>query len=657
MQDEINECIVILKDANIEDYILIDSKPKLHKDLYLKTLTKLADIYKELMKKQDHLFVQNCNKFLEYHSIILNVDFDNKNSKNELVNMYNSLCEHSINNNQTKNALSYLEKGLQVDPTNYTIHNNLGFIYKSLNQFNLSVMHYHLGIALNKDDIKVKSIGYLGLSCNFRSIQNWQQALFFLLKAEELSSIDPEIQNSLGVVYTEMRRTDLAEKSYLKGISYSENDKNMLESLYLNYGHMFFSNGDNIKSIELYNKVLKLNPKSRFAFQNKIMNLVYLNDDFTDHSYTYKQHLLINKIFKKSKSNTFTSHKSNSIVNIGMISGDFIGHPVSYFISTFLQNYNHKKYNVFCYSECLIDTKIFNDKIKFTLIRGVNTDDVCDIIQRDNIHILFDLSGHTGYNRMDVFAKKPAKVQISYIGYPYTTGLFEMDYRITDSICDVKNSQIYYTEKLLFLQDCFLCYNPLLRKQIDIKDGPKKFTIGCFNRLNKISNNMILLINKILDTFDNVYFIFKTKALLNKVIKQEFLEKIKDKKNRVQVIDCAILHESHLEQYNLINVSLDTFPYSGTTTSCESLLMGVPVLSLYDNINYFHPQNVTVSILKNSNLDYFVCHSHDDIIKKIGELQEKGINKESIKKSFITGKVCDSKLYMNNFTKLIDSIL
>jgi protein O-GlcNAc transferase len=654
MQQEISRYNDIIKDANVVDYLLIDSNPKISREIYINTLTKLGDIYKKNMNKQ----TENINKFIECHSKILSIDFDNKNSKSELVNVFCSLCQHSTQNNDYVGSLKYLDNALQVDPVSYIVHNNLGFIYKNANQFNKSVIHYHLAIALNNNDTKVKVIAYSGLSCNFRSIQNWQQALFYLLKARALDDNDSEIYNSLGVVYTEMRRTDLAEENYLKGIQIAKNesDNEMLYNLYLNYGHMTFSNGDNLKSIEIYNIVLRLNPKNRFAFQNKIMNLVYLQDEFEDKTYLYKQHKLVNKIFKKNDSVKIYP-KVNTIVRIGIISGDFTGHPVSYFISTFLQKYNPQKFSIFCYSECLIDTKVFNKDINFTLIRGMDTDSVCDIIIKNKINVLFDLSGHTGYNRMDVFAKKPVKVQISYIGYPYTTGLVEMDYRITDLICDNPGiSQTQYTEKLLFMKDCFLCYNPLLRDPVIITKKPKKFTIGCFNRLNKISNGMITLINEILDKYNNIQFIFKTKALLNKNVKDDFLRKIKNI-NQVQIIDCAILHEQHLAQYNLIDISLDTFPYSGTTTSCESLLMGVPVLSLYDTLDYFHPQNVTVSILKNSNLENYVCNSNKDILNKIGEIQEKGFDKEYIRNCFLNGKVCDTTLYMKNFEKLINKVV
>jgi protein O-GlcNAc transferase len=646
----------ILKDTKPTDYLLLDSNPRVSRKAYIETLIELCDIYKSLMKTDTNNFVNHCNEFIKYHYTILNVDFENEYSKKELCDIYNSLCDHASKNDNIKLALDYLQTALQVDPVNYIVHSNLGFIYKTMNEFRLSVMHYKQSIFFNKSDNSVKVMAYSGLSCNFRSIQNWAIALHYLLKAYSIDSKNFEILNSLGVVYTEMRRTDIAEKHYLEAITAANNDPTLLENVYLNYGHMHFTNGDNIKSIELYNTALKYDNKSKFAFQNKLMNLVYLQDLFTDSFYIYRQHLLINKLFIKDKKrieNNFP--KSNGIINVGFISGDFVEHPVGYFISTFLQNYDKQKFKVICYSECLIKTESMGMDIEFTLIRGMDTDNVCNLIKKDKIHILFDLSGHTGFNRIDVFAKKPADIQISYIGYPYTTGLTEMDYRITDTICDNEDSQKHYTEKLLYLKDCFLCYNPVVTLPKILPKRNKKFTIGCFNRLNKISESMILLINDILNMYPDVYFIFKTKALLNNSVKGKFLQNFKCI-DRINILECGILHTDHLSQYNYIDISLDTFPYSGTTTSCESLVMGVPVLSLYDTVNYFHASNVTVSILKNSNLSDYICYSKLEIINKIGKIKDSVIDKNNIRNTFLNNKVCDTKKYMKNFQELLLSL-
>lgn len=311
--------------------------------------------------------------------------------------------------------------------------------------------------------------------------------------------------------------------------------------------------------------------------------------------------------------------------------------------------------------------------LNFKIIKNYSAQQAAKLIYDDRIHILLDLAGHTAFNRLDVFALKPSPIQISYIGYPYSTGLTEMDYRITDSICDNSEvSQKFYTEKLLYLDNCFLCYDPttvrknLLQEKISLKSQPKLknnyITIGCFNRVNKITDNVIKIFNDILVKFKNVKFIFKTKALLNNNIKLTFLEKFdKSVRNRISVLDCTILHEGHLDEYNKIDIAIDTFPYSGTTTSCESLYMGVPVYTIYDKEYYFHPQNVTASILHNSDLQDYIVDSKEQLFSKIEELHHKNDNfwenlKPHIRNKFLNGKVCDQKLYINNISTMFDNL-
>lgn len=500
--------------------------------------------------------------------------------------------------------------------------------------------------------------------------------MFYLQKAEKIDPLNPDINNQLGVVYTEMRRTDLAEKSYLKAIKHYKNSfvstdpTFLLAELYLNYGHMHSYNGDNSKSVEYYNKSIQVCPKFTLPFQNKLMNLSYLFDQFEDKMYIYNQHKLVNKLYKKNTLKyTFDgSFYKTSKINIGIISGDFVDHPVSFFISTFLKKFDHNLFNVTCYSECIINTSVFNEKLKFKTIKNMSAEGASNMIYNDNIHILFDLAGHTAFNRLDIFAMKPSPIQITYIGYPYSTGLEEMDYRITDNICDgdFSVSQKFYTEKLIGLKNCFLCYDPLTTviKDSELKirqnvDKEREIVIGCFNRVNKITDSVIKMYNNVLLSIKNCRLVFKTKALINKDIQTNFINKFdKSVRSRISILDCTISHRDHLLTYNNIDIALDTFPYSGTTTTCEALYMGVPVFSLYDSTYYFHAQNVSCSILKNSDLDFYVVNNEKELIDKINLLHQKdNLFWENLKidtrSKFQNGKVCNQDEYLKNVNELL----
>lgn len=697
----------ILSCVDMTDYLLINSENQyMPKHVYIESYYKLGTFYKTLAEKliidkkakNNNYILENSDEQIFKRAIfcfitVRRVDFEHNLSITQLMSIYSQLCFYSQHDLQQ--ALAYLNEAMVFCPQNTNINYNLGFIYQKLNKLELSLTHYKLAIYTNNylvSDVNDKKFNYIncynGISSIYRSIKQWPESLHYLLKAKDVDENEPNINNQLGVVYTEMRRTDLAELHYKKAIeNYDKsllpiNKKDLLAEIYLNYGHMFSYNGDNNGAINCYNKALEISSTFVLAFQNKIFNLCYMQHQLEDKNYISQQHKKINLIYKKLGYNykyDFSHYKKNKVnkdkkINIGIISGDFIDHPVSFFIKTFLTDYNINLFNIFCYSDCIIDTSVLNSNLNFKFTRHKTTKEVCDLIYNDNIHILFDLSGHTAYNRMDVFYGKPAPIQISYIGYPYTTGITNIDYRITDDICDNKDSQKYYTEKLLFLKNCFLCYNPY-KKIKSISELPKLtdlqpylnngyLTFGCFNRLNKINDSVISLFNKILLRYPTCKFIFKTKAIINHNISHVFLSKFdKSVVDRITLLDCTILHDQHLLEYNKIDISIDTFPYSGTTTSCESLLMGVPVFTYYDNINYYHPQNVTASILKNSNLNEYVYTNIDDngnnesIFKKIDNLLSdisiwKNF-KSSIRNSFINGKVCNTQEYMKNFEDLL----
>jgi protein O-GlcNAc transferase len=698
------------------DYLLIDCNPKISKDIYIESYFTLGTLYKNYVEKEikqqvDYLKNssirrKNINlslsaknesifeKAIASFQKILHVSFDNEFALKQITSIYTQLCLFSQDN--LMKCLRYLEEGLLYAPENETIHYNLGYIYQRLNKLELSLIHYKLAIKLTteltgEEKRKLLLNCYNGISCIFRSIKKWPEALFYLSKAEKIDQNDPDIQNQLGVVYTEMRRTDLAEISYLKGIKnykkcfISTDPIFLLTELYLNYGHMHSYNGDNSKSVEYYNKSIKNCPTFTLPFQNKLMNLSYLFDEFDDKMYIYDQHKLVNKLYKKGNGKYVfdKSFYNTSKINIGIISGDFVDHPVSFFINTFLKNFDEKCFNVTCYSECIINTSIFNKNLKFKTIKNMSAESASQMIYNDHIHILFDLAGHTAFNRLDVFAMKPSPIQITYIGYPYSTGLEEMDYRITDNICDgdFSVSQKFYSEKLIALKNCFLCYNPgtstisddslkgtstvSLNGNTGIKDSDlkrennKEIIIGCFNRVNKITDSVIKMYNNVLLSVNNCRLVFKTKALINKNIQKNFINKFdKSVRSRITILDCTISHRDHLLSYNKIDIALDTFPYSGTTTTCEALYMGVPVFSLYDSTYYFHAQNVSCSILKNSDLDFYVVNDEKELIDKINLLHQKDdLFWENLKidtrNKFINGKVCDEKEYLKNLKDLL----
>ena len=693
-KSKIFKCVSIIKNVvdqlDLVDYLLLDNHPipthKEYRDLYFKLGT-LYKSYADIQLSEDSdktLVVAFYKKAIDCYNHIYRFCFKDMNSSIQLVSIYTHLC--LIYESDTDTCIKYLNEALIYCSDSPTIHYNLGFLYQRANLLELSVVHYTMAINFAQltssgyddtqdDRNRILVDSYNGLSCVYSSVKNWPTSLYYLRLAEAIQPQKPEILNQLGVVYTEMRRTDLAEKAYTRAL---ENCKkpSLLADIYLNFGHMHSYNGDNLKAVECYNHSLTHAPTFSLPFQNKLMNLSYLFDQFDDKMYILRQHKLINKIYNTyDMQNKITFHfdksfyrTDNNKIRIGIVSGDFVEHPVSHFIGTFLKNYDSSRFEVTCYSECMLDVRSFNKDIRLKFLRNQSARSAAELIYDDKIHILFDLSGHTAHNRLDVFALKPSPIQITYIGYPYSTGLTTMDYRITDRFCDNDViSQPFYTERLLYLPDCFLCYElpstlPTLTTSQPYLESPL-LRIGCFNRLNKITDGVVDVFNTLLLRNNRVSFVFKTKALLNKIVKARFLEKFhRSVRDRITIYDCTNTHGEHLLMYNKIDIAIDTFPYSGTTTSCEALMMGVPVFTFYDTTNYFHAQNVTASILYNSDMeDYVITGGVDDLdrsVKKIMSYKNTNVDfwktlKETTRNKFINGRVCDKQNYMTCLTDML----
>lgn len=653
-------------------------------------------------KPSEKLFLVRSIENLER---ALNIDpFDKKT-----LDLYKTVILYlSFFEKKSDERLKLLTRSLLAIPYEYIIHYNIAYTYHKMNNLENAVFHYKLAYSiivselvqaqkktdktdeteneiLNLKQFQIKVLN--GLGSLYFIIQNKSLSKKYFMMAYEIDENDPDICNQLAVTYTDERITEKAIYFYDKGIknahrAHISNDMDLLKaSMYMNMGLMYSYECDIDKSIECYNKSLQYKPRFSLAYQNKLLDLNYVSHLISDPMYLYKSHKLINKVYDNivmDYPNYTVKDLNKEKLNIGFVSGDFLFHPVSYFLSSILDHIDYTKFNVYCYSSKVIKLSSRFPNVKYTCIRNTAAEDVKKIIMNDHIDLLFDLSGHTGDNRVDVFALKPAPITLSYIGYPNTTGLRNMDYRLTDNKCDGQLSEKYYVEKLIYLNNSFLCYTPgmiikpmstkeqiallpeLTNEQPFVKNG--YITFGCFNRFNKINDHVISSWKSILYKIPNARLLIKTKEFKSDKLKQKFLDSFQDSKllERIEVLPYSDGYTQHLPDYNKIDVALDTFPYSGTTTSCEALMMGVPVLTLFDNKKFFHSQNVTHSLLVNSNINGFTACTEWEYINMAVELSKKDNLfftdfKTRIRNQFCSGKVFQKEEFTKNFENtLID---
>jgi len=618
----------------------------------------------------------------------------------------------TIFNPNAEENIALLNQILVVDPCDYQLHYNLGFMYHRNNKLDSSVYHYKLAIGIldlllancklenKKEDDQVSSVlkqfkvkCLNGIGSVYFTIQDRNTALYYFNLAYDIDPLDPDVNNQICVVYTELRFTDKAIEHYMRGIenykrAHISVDKDMLiASMYMNMGLAKCYECDFIGAIEGYNQALKYKPRLSLAYQNKLLDSNYISHLIEDPMYIARIHKAINKIYPvviddyrvgcpdyKVKTEILNSKsrtdliKSNVKINIGFVSGDFICHPVAYFLHSILKYINYDLFNVTCYSVKIVELKGMFPKCNWAVVKNLSNEDFKKRIQKDNIDILFDMSAHTGDNRLDTFVLKPAPIQISYCGYPNSSGIRSMDYRITDKYCDSERSQKYYQEKFIFMDKTFLAYTPSmgienipeLTEQPLVKNG--YITFGTFNRYNKINSMVIGVWEKILKAIPNARFVIKTKEFLTPKLRKQFLDTFKDKSvlDRVIILPYSDTYTEHLPDYNKIDIALDSFPYSGTTTSCESLMMGVPVLTIFDNVRHYHSQNVTTSLMKNCGLDEYITTSQEEYINKAvyfsKNLDKLHNLKADVRQSFVNSPICNYNEFVNEFEEKLYTV-
>jgi predicted O-linked N-acetylglucosamine transferase (SPINDLY family) len=344
-------------------------------------------------------------------------------------------------------------------------------------------------------------------------------------------------------------------------------------------------------------------------------------------------------------------------LRIGYVSSDFFRHPVAYFFEPLLQSHSANEFETYCYANVEkpdpVTGRLRALAHHWRDIRGMAPAAVADLVRSDSIDILVDLGGHTAPNLLLVFAHKPAPIQVTWLGYPNTTGMGAMDYRITDEWADPPGkAEAYHTEMLARLPNGFLCYRPFI-KAPPVSPSPAAragcVTFGSFNSLRKITPEVLKTWASILAAIPGSRLLLKRSPLRYATVAERYRRPFLEagvEPDRVVLQDAIPSQTEHLALYSQVDVGLDSFPYNGTTTTCEALWMGVPVVCLAGNR---HSGRVGVSILTQMELTDLIADSPDDYVRIAVELANtpKRLSelRSSLRQRMSVSPLCDAKAF------------
>lgn len=293
------------------------------------------------------------------------------------------------------------------------------------------------------------------------------------------------------------------------------------------------------------------------------------------------------------------------VLTVGLLSPDFRQHACAHFVEPLLEARDRSRWRVVAYSNVTqgdattARLKRLCDAWRETAT--VSDEALAQQIAADKVDIAIDLAGHTGGSRVSALVLRPAPVTVTFLGYPNTTGMPGIDYRIVDSVTDPEGSEEFATEKLVRLDPCFLCYRPSLESP-EVRPLPMErvghVTFGSFNILDKISRGTLDAWAEILKRMTGSKMLIKSRSA---AAESEIVQRIHAEfasrgieASRVEVVGSTAGIREHLELYGRVDIALDTFPYNGTTTTCEAMWMGVPVVAMRGEI---HASRVGVSLL------------------------------------------------------------
>ncbi len=559
-----------------------------------------------------------------------------------------------IKDDQLEKAYGLLTDLVSRKPQHIEAHVMLGDLCNTLGRPEEAYVYFLKIVTLYPEESRY--IYKLGVTQ--RTAGKLLEAINLFQKALELNPDYLEALNSQGNIYFEIGHYDKAEENFLKIIK----KKETAVGAHVNLAQVYRSRGKTKKAIFHLEKAINLNAADILPYI--LLSFAYLqacrqedcidvskkameidpSDSMSQQNYMFNMHYSS----EIEKNEIFSAHikwgnKNQNLevklltnlpilkkrLRVGYVSSDLRRHSVGYFMKPIIKGHDRNVVEPYVYYNYKIVDKVTEEFIamlpySWRDIHTLTTQQAEDLIREDRIDILVDLSGHTSGNRLDLFKQRNVPVQITYLGYPDTTGLSTMDYRITDSFADPeKLADPFYSEQLLRIDPLFLCYDPpddLPEIEHRKKEAAHSIVFGSFNASSKLSRRTLAVWSRLLCSDRSFSLVLKSIPFRDEEIAQDVKNIFQGYgvlPEQINIIGYTESMKEHFKLYNQVDIALDPFPYNGTTTTMEALVMGCPVVVLEGDR---HSARVGGSILSSLGLHELIAKDEADYIKIAIEL-------------------------------------
>jgi predicted O-linked N-acetylglucosamine transferase (SPINDLY family) len=522
-----------------------------------------------------------------------------------------------IKQKKTDEAATAFKQVLTIKPDHAGAYFSMGNILRVQEKPGQAITSYQKATALKPDYDEA----YFNLGNTYKDLDNMKQAVASYQKALAIKPDNVDALNNLGLALNLSGHLDEALAAYHKVLSL-EPDNAMA---YCNLGLAYYTQVKMAEAVDYFRRSIAIKPDNAMAHSNLLFTLNYIAGIRQEE--IYEESLRWDKQQAKElpeAGQTFENTRDKGRrLRVGYVSPDFRDHSAAYFIEPVLKAHNKNVVEVFCYAN-VKKPDDFSNRIRtaadhWISIAGRDDDDIANAIKKDQIDILVDLAGHSSNNNLLVFIRKPAPIQVTWLGYANTTGMQAMDYRLTDAIADpVGEVDRLHSEILVRLEHGFLCYQAEVSAP-PVSEPPclakEHVTFGSFNNLPKINHAVVKSWSKILGAVPGSRLLLKSKPLSDEATRTRYIAMFADEgiaAERLEFYGMLPKKKDHLGLYSKVDIGLDPFPYNGTTTTCEALWMGVPVVTMPGDR---HSGRVGASIMHHVGLTEFVADSVEQYIQ------------------------------------------
>jgi protein O-GlcNAc transferase len=478
-------------------------------------------------------------------------------------------------------AEDLIRRSIGLKPDSTEAHNNLGLVLAAKGRLDEAVDCYRQAVWVRPDFAEA----HAKLANLLKNMGRLDEAIESYRQIVRLKPDAAEGHANLGTALRDKRQLDAAIASYRRAIELKPD----FALAHGNLANVLAEVGQFDDAIASYRQAMSLKADNAVAHSNLIL-LMNFHPGY-DAGMIFDELGRWNRLhaepFKKLIRRLDNTRDPDRRLRIGYVSPDFRDHVIGRNVLPLMREHDHTQMEIFCYADVpgpdalTGQFKAYADA--WRPIAGLSNTQVADLVRKDGIDILVDLSVHTGNNRLLVFAQKPTPVQVTFAGYPGSTGLDAIDYRLTDPYLDPPGmSDQFYSEKSVRLPDSFWCYDPA-PAELAVAAAPALtngyVTFGCLNNFCKVNQQVVQLWARVLNTVDRSRFMLLCPEGSAGQAIREMLEREGILSDRIELVSNRP-RRRYFELYQRIDVGLDTFPYNGHTTSLDSYWMGVPVVTL-----------------------------------------------------------------------------